>query len=123
MAAPNLIGATTINGKTTGVSLTTTAATVVLSNPAASGKCLKVNTLNVSNYTATATTIIIGFYTAAALGGTQFRIVGGVTVPAYSTLNVIDKSSQYYLEEDESLGATAGVGNRFDITCSYEDIS
>jgi hypothetical protein len=123
MAAPNLIGATTINGKTTGVDLTTTNATVILSNPASSGKCLKINTLNVSNYTATATLITIGFYSAAALGGTQFRIVGSVTVPANSTLNVIDKTSQYYLEEDQSLGATAGTANRFNITCSYEDIS
>ena len=41
MAAPNLIGATTINGKTTGANLTSTSATTVLNNPASSGKMFK----------------------------------------------------------------------------------
>jgi hypothetical protein len=123
MAAPNLIGATTINGKTTGVDLTTTNATVILSNPASSGKCLKINTLNVSNYTATAALITVGWYDQANAGGTQFTIVSRVSVPANSTLNVIDKTSQYYLVENTSLGATASPANSLCVTCSYEDIS
>ena len=123
MAAPNLIGATTITGKTTGVSLTTTSVTSVLNNASGSGKCLKVNTLNVSNYTTSSTSVTIGYYNAANLGGTLFQIVGNVIVPANSTLNVIDKSSQYYLEENSSLGATSGLANILCVTCSYEDIS
>ena len=123
MAAPNLIGATTINGKTTGANLTTTGATTVLNNPASSGKCLKVNTLNVSNYTAAAANITISYNNGANLGGTSYAIVGNLSVPAGSTINVIDKSSQYYLEEGNSLGATAGTANVFIVTTSYEDIS
>ena len=123
MAAPNLIGATTINGKTVGANLTSTAATLVLDNAAGSGKCLKINTLNVANYTAAAANITINFNNAAALGGTNFAIAGIVSVPSYSTLNVIDKTSQYYLEENQSLGATAGTANALIVTCSYEDIS
>lgn len=123
MAAPNLIGATTINGKTTGANLTTTSATTVLNNPESSGKCLKVNTLNVANYGVSTALITIGYYSAANIGGTQYQIVGNVTVPANSTLNVIDKTSQYYLEENQSLGATAGTANTLCVTCSYEDIS
>ena len=123
MAAPNLIGATTINGKTTGTNLTTANATTVLNNAVSSGKCLKVNTVNACNYTAALATITVSYYNAANVGGTQFQIVGNVNVPANSTLNVIDKSSQYYLEENSSLGATAGTANAIIITCSYEDIS
>ena len=123
MAAPNLIGATTINGKTTGANLTTTSATTVLNNASGSGKCLKVNTVNACNYSATAASITIGYYNAADIGGTQFQIVGSVSVPANSTLNIIDKSSQYYLEENTSLGATGGTANAIIVTCSYEDIS
>ena len=123
MAAPNIISATTINGKTTGANLTTTAATTVLNNASSSGKCLKVNVLNVSNYGASAATITVGYYDAASLGGTLFQIVGNVSVPSYSTLNVIDKTSQYYLEENSSLGATASIANTLCVTCSYEDIS
>lgn len=123
MAAPNLIGATTILGKTAGANLTTTSATAVLNNASGSGKCLKVNTLNVSNYTATAATITINYNTAASLAGTNYAIAGLISVPSYSTLNIIDKTSQYYLEENTSLGATAGTANALIVTCSYEDIS
>lgn len=123
MAAPNLIGATTITGKTTGANLTTTTTTTVLDNPAASGKCLKINTLNACNYSATAANITISFHDAANSAGTQYRIVGVLSVPGYSTLNVIDKTSQYYLAEDNSISAIAGTANRLIITVSYEDIS
>jgi hypothetical protein len=123
MAAPNLLAATTINGKSTGVNLSTTGATTVLNNPASSNKCLKVNVLNAANYTATAANITINFNTAANLGGTNFAIASTLTVPAYSTLSIIDKGTQYYLEENQSLGATAGTSNSINITISYEDIS
>lgn len=123
MAAPNIIGATTIVGKTTGANLTSTSATTVLNNPASSGKCLKVNTLNVANYGSVSANITVGYYTAANIGGTQFMIVGNASVPAGSTLNIIDKTSQYYLEENTSIGATAGTANTLIVTCSYEDIS
>ena len=123
MAAPNLIGATTINGKTAYANLTTTSATTILNNASGSGKCLKVNVLNVSNYGGSAATVTISYYSAASLSGSQFQIVGSVTVPANSTLNVIDKTSQYYVEEDKSLGAIAGTANTLCVTCSYEDIS
>ena len=123
MAAPNLIGATTINGKTASANLTTTSATTVLNNPASSGKCLKINVLNVANYGSNTATVTIGYYNSANVGGTLFPIVGTVDVPGKSTLNVIDKTSQYYLEENTSLGATGGTANTLCVTCSYEDIS
>ena len=123
MAAPNLINASTINGKTTGANLTTTSATSILNNARGSGKCLKINTLNVSNYGAAAANITVAWYSAASLGGTAYAISGAVTVPSYSTLTVIDKTTQYYLEENQSLGATAGAANTLIVTCSYEDIS
>lgn len=123
MAAPNIINASVINGKTAAANLTTTGATQIVSNAADSGKCLKINTLNVANYTASAANITINFNNAEALGGTNFAIAGIISVPGYSTLNVIDKTSQYYLEENQSLGATAGTANALIVTCSYEDIS
>jgi hypothetical protein len=122
MAAPNIISATTIVGKTAGVILTTTSATAVISNAASSGKCLKINTLNVANTTGTLTNITVSFYSGASLGGTEYKLIVA-PIPANSTLNIIDKSSQYYLEENTSIGATAGTANTFTITCSYEDIS
>jgi hypothetical protein len=123
MAAPNIISATTINGKTTGANLTSTSATTVLNNASGSGKCLKVNTLNVANYGANTANVTVAWYNAANVGGTAFAIAGNVTVPSGGTVTVIQKNTQYYLEENNSLGATAGTANALIVTCSYEDIS
>lgn len=123
MAAPNLIAATAIYGKTTAVSLTTTSATSVLSNAASSGKCLKINTVNVSNTSAATVNISLAWNNAANLAGTSFPIASAIAVPAGTTLNIIDKTSQYYLEENQSLGATASTSTTLVVTCSYEDIS
>ena len=123
MAAPNIISATTINGKTTGANLTSTSATTVLNNASGSGKCLKVNTLNVANYGANTAAVTVAWYNAANVGGTEFAIAGNVTVPSGGTVTVIQKNTQYYLEENNSLGATAGTANTLIVTCSYEDIS
>jgi len=123
MAAPNLIAGNVITGNTVGVSLTNTSATSILSNPSSSGHCYKVNTLNVSNGTGSAANITVAWYNAASIGGTAFPIANTMSVPAYSTINIIDKTSQYYLAENTSIGATAGTSNALTITLSYEDIS
>jgi len=124
MAAPNIANPTTITGKTAYVALTSTSATSVLSNAAASGKVMKINSLIVSNVDgAAAATITISLYSAAALGGTPYRICFTVTVPADASLVVIGKDSQIYLEEDRSIGATAGTASDLEVVCSYEEIS
>ena len=123
MAAPNLIGASLINGKVTGANLSNTSMTSVISNASSSGKCFKINTLNACNFSNSSAQVTIAYYSAAALGGTATFIAGNITIPAFSTLNIIDRSSQYYLEENNSLGAQASAGNALAITVSYEDIS
>jgi hypothetical protein len=124
MAAPNLLSPTTITGKTVTVDLSSTSATSILSNAASSGKVLKVNSLYVSNVDGTsAAEITINYYSAAALGGTATQIASTVAVPADATLVVIDKDAYIYLEENTSLGATAGTSSDLKIVCSYEDIS
>jgi hypothetical protein len=123
MANPNIVNVTAIYGKTTGANLTSTGAVTILNNASDSNTVLKINTFNVSNYTASAVNITVNFNDGANLGGTNFSIVSTVSVPGNSTLNVIDKSSQYYLEENQSLGATAGTANALNVTCSYESIN
>ena len=123
MANPNLFSTTSMIGKTTGANLTSTSATTVLNNPSGSGHCLKVNTLNVANYGASSATITIVYNNGANLGGTSHTIIGNVAIPANTTLNVIDKGSQYYVEDNASIGATAGTSNTLYVTISYEDMS
>lgn len=124
MAAPNLVSPTTITGKSATVDLSSTSATSVLSNAASSGKVLKINALYVANVDGTsAADITINYYSAAALGGTATPICSTVAVPADATLVVIDKDAYVYLEEDRSIGATAGTSSDLKIVVSYEEIS
>lgn len=123
MAAPNLIGAVTIVGKTTAANLSTTNETTVISNAGSSSKCLKINTLNVANFSSSAAQVSVLYHTGANLAGTATFIVSNINISAYSTLNVIDRSRQYYLEEGTSIGAQASTADALGITVSYEDIS
>ena len=124
MAAPNIVNVTSIIGKTNVVNLTTTNATLVVENVAASNKVLKINSLVVSNVDGTnAADITISYYSEDNIGGTATQIVSTVSVPADASLIVIDKNSFIYLEEDRSIGATAGSASDLKVVCSYEEIT
>lgn len=124
MANPNIVNVTAIYGKTSVADLTTTNATSVVSNAASSGKVFKINSLIVSNVDGTsAADVTVSLYSAAALGGTATQIVSTITVPADATLVVIDKNNSIYLEEDKSIGATAGTASDLKVVCSYEEIN
>ena len=124
MTAPNIVNVTTITGKSAVVSLTGTSATLIVENPASSGKVFKVNSLVVSNVDGTnAADITVSFFSEDNIGGTATEIVSTVSVPADASLVVIDKNTSIYLEEDRSLGATAGAANDLKVIVSYEEIS
>jgi hypothetical protein len=124
MTAPNIVNVTTITGKSAVVDLTTTAATAVVSNAAASGKVFKINSLVVSNVDGTnAADITVSYYSEDDIGGTATQIVSTISVPADSSLVVIDKNTSIYLEEDRSIGATASAANDLKVLVSFEEIS
>ncbi len=124
MAAPNIVNVTTIIGKANVVDLTTTSATAVVSNPVSSGKVFKINSLVVSNVDGTnAADITVSYYSEDDIGGTATQIVSTVSVPADASLVVIDKNTSIYLEEDRSIGATAGSASDLKVVVSYEEIS
>jgi hypothetical protein len=124
MANPNIVAVTAIRGENASVSLTSTSATQIVSNAAASNKVLKINTLMVANVDGTnAADITINKYSAAAMGGSAFAIASTISVPADATLIVIDKTTAVYLKENESIGAIAGTANDLIVTCSWEDIA
>lgn len=124
MAAPNVVNVATITGKTAVVDLSTTNATLVVENPASSGKVFKINSLYVANVDGSASAeITVSLYSEDNIGGTATEICKTVVVPADATLIVIDKNSSIYLEEDKSIGATASAASDLKIVCSYEEIS
>jgi hypothetical protein len=124
MTAPNIVNVTTITGKSAVVDLTGTSATLVVENPAASNKVFKINSLVVSNVDGTnAADITVSFFSEDNIGGTATEIVSTVSVPADASLVVIDKNTSLYLEEDRSIGATAGSASDLKVIVSYEEIS
>ena len=124
MANPNIVNVTSIIGKSAVVDLTTTNATLVVENPAASNKVFKIESLVVSNVDGTnAADITISYYSEDNIGGTATQIVSTVSVPADASLIVIDRGTSIYLEEDRSIGATAGSANDLKVVVSYEEIS
>lgn len=119
MANPNIVGVTSIYGKTA-VQAVTTTATAIVTNSAASGKILKVNSLAVSNVDGTdSADITVDLYRSS----TAYHLVKTVTIPADSTLVVISKENGIYLEEGDALRCTASANSDLEAICSYEEIS
>ena len=117
MAAPNIVNVATITGKTA-VQVVTTTATAIVTNSSSSGKVFKVNALYVANIDGTnAATVNVDIYRSS----TAYRIAQVISVPAATTLDVINKS--IYLEEGDALRLAASANTRLEAVCSYEEIS
>jgi hypothetical protein len=124
MANPNIVNVAAIYGNTSSTSLSTTSATSLVSNAASSGKVFKINSIVVANVDGTtAADISINVYSAAALGGTAFPLASTISVPADATLIVTDKTTAFYLLENQSIGATAGTASDLVVTASWEELN
>lgn len=124
MANPNIVNVTDIKGNNALVALSTTSATLIVENVAASGKVYKINSLVVSNVDGTNNAnITVSIYSEDNIGGTAYPIVSTLSVPADSSVIVIDKSTGIYLKEDQSIGATASASNDLVVTASWEEIN
>lgn len=127
MANPNIANLTSILGNTSSTLISSTAnpfATALINNAAASGKVYKVNTIIVANVDGSAAAdITVNIYSQDDLGGTGTAICSTVSVPADSTVIVIDKNTSFYLLEDKSIGVTASAANDLVVTCSWEEIN
>ena len=123
MANPNIVNVTAIYGNSLSVAVGTSA-TSLASNAASSGKIYKINSITVANIDGTAAAdITVNIYSAAALGGTATAIVSTISVPADATLIVTDKTTSFYLLENQSIGAIAGTAGDLVATASWEEIN
>jgi len=124
MANPNIVNVATIYGNTSSTDLSTTSATSIVNNAAGSGTVLKINSIVVANVDGTsAADITINVYSQDDLGGTAYALASTIAVPADASLIVVDKSTSFYLLEDQSIGATAGTAGDLVVTASWEQIS
>ena len=116
MAAPNIVNVATITAKSA-VQAVTTTATDIISNSAGSNTVLKVNVLSVANVNGTAAaTITASLYRSTV----EYKLAHVISVPAASSLIVLDKTSAIYLEEGDSLRLTASANSYLHAVVSYE---
>jgi hypothetical protein len=127
VANPNIVNVTSILGNTSSNLISSTDdpfATALVSNAASSGKVYKINSIVVANVDGSAAAdITIKIFPNDDLTGTGTAIASTISVPADASLVVIDKTTSFYLLEDQSIGATASAANDLVVTVSWEEIN
>lgn len=98
----------------------TTTLAAALSNGAASGKVLKINSVYCANVDGAASAdISLSYYN----GTTDFYLAKTITVPPDATQVLVSKDAFIYLEEGDSLRAVASAAGDLELVISYEEIS
>lgn len=124
MAIPNLLSLTTVNAKHAKLSLANTSATVLVDNPASSGKSILVVGVYAANDDgAAAVDVTLAHHSAANGAGTDYKLAHTVSVPADQTVVLVSKQAPVILEEDNSLVVTAGAANDLDVVAYYYELS
>lgn len=118
MAAPNLKQPLTITGKTALYECTTGLAST-LSNGAASGKVLKINTIRAANIITTGVKVDVTIFRSSA----HYYVIENADIPPASSLVINDKNEYIYLEEGDSIYSRATTASGVHMTIHYEEIS
>ena len=123
MANPNIVSVVDIKGNNSLVNMSTDSNTQIVTNSASSGKVYKLNSIIVSNVdTSNTVNVTVNIHDADDIGGTAYPIVSSIPVPSGASLIVTDKSTGFYLKEDQSVSALAEIANTLTITASWEEI-
>ena len=123
MANPNIVAVASIYGSTSYLIPTTTSATTWTDLTPASGTVNKINNIAAANVTGSAVVVTVSLNSAAAGGGTAYRIAYQISVPANASLIVADKTTAFYCGEAQSIVVTVGTGSAIEMTASYEAIT
>ena len=123
MANPNMVNVSSILGATTYLVPTTTTATAWTALTPAAGTVNKIDTMTATNVTATAATVTVSINSAISGGGTAYRLAFQTSVPANSSLIVVDKSTMLYVGEAQSIVVTSGTTNAIEMVATYEAIT
>jgi len=134
MANPNIAALTSIYGNTAYVVPSTTGATTswtyngstsLTGLTPATNSVNKITGLIVSNTTASAAYATVGvgnnatFGSATVIGYLAYQI----SVPANASLIIVDKTTDLYITENQSVGVTSGTASALTYTAIFEAIS
>ena len=130
MANPNIVNVTQIYGQTNYLTPANTSTLVLITNAAGTSNVYKVDQVVAANQTNTAANVTVAFYSNGAVssgnvpsGGTAFPIASNISVPAYASLIVMDKTTASYLLEDKAIVCSSGTNSAITFSVSYEQIS
>ena len=119
MATPNIVSVATINGFVVNGAVTTSNVDVV---DVTAEYVFKINNVIIANIDGTnAATVTLSVSTDN--GSNYYAIASTVTVPANSTIVVIDKNSSFYLDETDLLRVTGSANSDLTYLVSGEKIT
>lgn len=134
MANPNIAALTYIYGNTAYVIPSTTSATTswtyngttsLTGLTPASNTVNKITGLTVANTTSSAALATVGIGNNATFGSATVVTYPAyqISVPAGATLIIIDKTTDVYITENQSVGVTSGTASALTYTATFEAIS
>ena len=133
MANPNIVNVTSIYGNSAYVIPATTSVSVAWTyngstaltglTPAAS-TVNRVTSIVVSNVTSSAATCTVAIANNATYGsGTPYYIAYQVSVPPNASVVVTDKTTSFYVTENQSVGVISGTASALNYTATFEAIT
>ncbi len=132
MANPNIVNVTQIYGQTAYLTPANTSNFVLVANTVNSGNVFKLDQIVAANQTNTAANVTVSIFTSGNVAagnvvtvGTSntFPIASNISVPAYASLIVMDKTTATYLLEDKAIVVSSGTNSAISFSVSYEQIS
>lgn len=115
MANPNIYSSTSIIGETLTAALTTTMTTALLAGVV--NKVLKINTIIIANINGV-NAASFNLYIDDGVNTRAFAYQ--ITVPAGSSVVIIDRNSGFYIKETQIIEGGANLNNYLVATISYE---
>ena len=134
MANPNIVNVTSIYGNTAYVIPSTTSATTSWTyngtttltglTPAAN-TVNKIDQITVANTTSSAATCTVAIGNNATFGSATVvtYMAYQITVPPNASVIVSDKTTAFYITENQSVAVTSGTASALTYTASFEAIS
>jgi hypothetical protein len=132
VANPNIINVTQIYGQTTYLTPANTANFVLVTNTTNSGNVFKLDQIVAANQTNTAANCTVMIFTSGNVvagnavvvsSSNVFPIASNISVPAFASLIVMDKTTSTYLLEDKAIVVSSGTNSAISFSVSYEQIS
>ncbi len=118
MPAPNLLTPTAITGKSD-FRLVTDSLAAITTNAAASGLCLKVDSLVATNVTAGPVTVTV----VVTRSGTDYPLAVAAPLAAYTAAVFVSRDTVLRLEEGDAIRLQSNTLDAVFACCSYDKVS